>query len=65
MTAIQNKQKKASNNLRIQTKQRRYQEVVDLVRFDKSKLNILPKRILRGTIDPKNAADWSISTCRH
>jgi hypothetical protein len=55
--------KKASNNLKDTDKAKeRYQEVVDLVRFGKSKLNIFTeKEYYEGTIDPKNAADWNQS----
>lgn len=53
--------KKASNNLRDTDRAKeRYQEVVDLVRFGKSKLNIFTeKEYYEGTIDPKNGADWN------
>ena len=37
-----------------------YQEVVDLVRFGKSKLNIFTeKEYYEGYIDPSNGADWN------
>ncbi|TCU67812.1 type I restriction-modification system DNA methylase subunit [Tissierella praeacuta] len=55
--------KKASNNL-VDTDRakERYQEVVDLVRFGKSKLNIFTeKEYYEGTIDPKNGVDWNQS----
>lgn len=53
--------KKASNNLKDSDRAReRYQEVVDLVRFGKSKLNIFTeKEYYENTIDPKNGADWN------
>jgi hypothetical protein len=53
--------KKASNNLKdTQQAKARYQEVVDLVRFGKSKLNIFTdKEYYENTIDPKNGADWN------
>jgi len=55
--------KKASNNLRDTDRAKeRYQEVVDLVRFGKSKLNIFTeKEYYEGTIDPENGADWNQS----
>ena len=38
----------------------RYQELVELVRFGKSKLNIFTeKEYYEGTIDPQNGADWN------
>lgn len=53
--------KKASNNLKDTDHAReRYQEVVDLVRFGKSKLHYLTeKEYYEGTIDPENGADWN------
>lgn len=53
--------KKASCNLRDTDHAReRYQELVDLVRFGKAKLNILTeKEYYEGTIDPENGADWN------
>lgn len=53
--------KKSSNNLKdIDHAKERYQEVVDLVRFGKSKLNIFTdKEYYEGTIDPENGADWN------
>lgn len=55
--------KKATNNLRDTNRAKeRYQEVVDLVRYGKSKLNIFTeKEYYEGTIDPKNGADWNQS----
>lgn len=55
--------KKASNNLRDTDRAKeRYQEVVDLVRFGKSKLGILTEQeYYEGTIDPNNGADWNQS----
>lgn len=55
--------KKASNNLKDTDRAKeRYQEIVDLVRFGKSKLNILTeKEYYEGTIDPQNGADWNQS----
>ncbi|MGL4908198.1 MAG: HsdM family class I SAM-dependent methyltransferase [Bacteroidales bacterium] len=53
--------KKASCNLKDtnQAKQR-YQELVELVRFGKSKLNIFTdKEYYENTIDPTNGADWN------
>ena len=53
--------KKASKNLRDTDKAKeRYQEVVDLVRFGKSKLNIYTeKEYYEGKIDVENGADWN------
>lgn len=53
--------KKASKNLfDTDRAKERYQEVVDLVRFGKSKLNILTeKEYYEGHIDPENGADWN------
>lgn len=55
--------KKASNNLKDTDRAReRYQEVVDLVRFGKSKLNILTENeYYENTINPNNGADWNQS----
>lgn len=53
--------KKASNNLKdTDHAKERYQEVVDLVRFGKSKLCLFSeKEYYEGTIDPENGADWN------
>lgn len=53
--------KKASNNLKDTDKaKQRYQEVVDLVRFGKSKLKLfIEKEYYEGHIDPTNGADWN------
>ncbi len=55
--------KKASNNLKDTNKAKeRYEEIVNLVRFGKSKLNIFSeKEFYENTIDPKNGADWNQS----
>ncbi|MBQ8615555.1 MAG: N-6 DNA methylase [Clostridia bacterium] len=55
--------KKASINLRDTDRAKeRYQEIVDLVRFGKSKLNIFTeKEYFEGFIDPENGADWNQS----
>jgi N-6 DNA Methylase len=55
--------KKASNNLKDTDRAKeRYAELVDLVRFGTSKLNIFTEREYHeGTIDPKNGADWNQS----
>ena len=55
--------KKASNNLRdTDNAKGRYQELIDLVRFGKSKLNIFTaKEYYEGTIDINNGADWNQS----
>jgi N-6 DNA Methylase/VRR-NUC domain len=55
--------KKSSVNLKdtAQAKQR-YEEIANLVRFGKSKLNIFTEaEYLEGTIDPANGADWNQS----
>lgn len=55
--------KKASVNLRdTDHAKERYQEIVDLVRFGRKKLNIFTeKEYYEGTIDPENGADWNQS----
>lgn len=55
--------KKASNNLKDTNKAKeRYEEVVHLVRFGKSKLNIFTcKEYYERTIDPQNGADWNFN----
>ena len=55
--------KKGSNNLRdTDQAKERYEELVNLVRFGKSKLNIFTgKEYYEGTIDPQNGADWNQS----
>lgn len=53
--------KKASKNLfDTDRAKERYQEIVDLVRFGKSKLNIFTEEdYYEGHIDPANGADWN------
>ncbi|MED1789225.1 class I SAM-dependent DNA methyltransferase [Brevibacillus laterosporus] len=53
--------KKSSNNLKDTDRAKeRYQELVNLVRFGKSKLNIFTdKEYHENTIDPENGADWN------
>lgn len=53
--------KKASINLKDTNQAKeRYEELVNLVRFGKSKLNIFTeKEYYEGTIDPKNGTDWN------
>jgi len=55
--------KKSSNNLRDTDRAKeRYQEIVDLVRFGKQKLNIFTEsEYYEGYIDPENGADWNQS----
>jgi hypothetical protein len=55
--------KKGSNNLRDTDRAKeRYEEVVNLIRFGKSKLSIFTdKEYYEGNIDPKNGADWNQS----
>ncbi len=58
---IRTNRKKSSNNLKDtnQAKQR-YKELINLVRFGKSKLTIFTdKEYYENTIDPKNGADWN------
>ena len=53
--------KKASSNLKDTNQAKaRYEELVNLVRFGKSKLNIFTeKEYYENTIDPQNGADWN------
>ena len=53
--------KKASNNLKdTNHAKERYEELVNLVRFGKSKLNIFTeKEYYEGTIDPHSGTDWN------
>lgn len=53
--------KKASNNLKDTNQAKeRYEEIINLVRFGRSKLNIFTeKEYHEDTIDPKNGADWN------
>ncbi len=53
--------KKASNNLKDTNQAKeRYEELVNIVRFGKSKLSIFTdKEYYENTIDPKNGADWN------
>jgi hypothetical protein len=55
--------KKASNNLKDTNQAKeRYEELINLVRFGKSKLNIFTdKEYHEDTIDPKNGSDWNKS----
>ena len=56
--------KKANNNL-VDTNQakQRYEELVNIVRFGKSKLNIFSeKEFYEGNIDPTNGTDWNQSS---
>ncbi|MFV8347195.1 HsdM family class I SAM-dependent methyltransferase [Flavobacterium sp. ZB4P13] len=55
--------KKSSNNLKdTDQAKERYEELVSLVRFGKSKLNIFTeKEYHEATIDPKNGTDWNQS----
>jgi hypothetical protein len=62
-TRTARKKSKASLNLRDTDKAKeRYEELVHLVRFGKSKLSIFTeKEYYEGNIDPKNGADWNQS----
>ena len=53
--------KKSTRNLKDTNNAKdRYQEIVNLVRFGKSKLNIFSEQeYYEGTIDPENGADWN------
>lgn len=53
--------KKASNNLKdTDHAKERYEELVNLVRFGKSKLKYFTEQeYYEGTIDPENGADWN------
>lgn len=55
--------KKASNNLKDTDRaKQRYEELVNLVRFGKSKLSIFSENeYYEGNIDPTNGADWNQS----
>lgn len=55
--------RKSNNNLKdTDHAKERYQEVVDLVRFGKSKLNIFTEEeYYEGNIEPQNGADWNQS----
>ena len=55
--------KKSTNNLRDTNQAKeRYEEVINLVRFGKSKLNIFTeKEYHEATIDPTNGTDWNQS----
>jgi len=55
--------KKASNNLKdINNAKQRYEELVNLVEFGESELNIFTKKeYYENTIDPNNGADWNQS----
>src|SRR5690606_2094764 len=53
--------KKSSNNLKdTDNAKQRYEEVVNIVRFGKSKLNLIPeKNYFEGHINPTSGADWN------
>lgn len=55
--------RKSNNNLKdTDQAKERYQEIVDLVRFGKNKLNIFTdEEYYEGNIDPGNGADWNQS----
>ena len=60
-TRTNRRKAKASNNLRdTEQAKERYKELVDLVRFGKSKLNIFTeKEYYENTIDPESGEDWN------
>ncbi len=55
--------RKSSNNLKDTNQAKeRYEELINLVRFGRSKLSIFSNReYYEGTIDPKNGSDWNQS----
>ena len=55
--------RKSSNNLKdTDEAKERYEELINLVRFGRRKLDIFTdKEYYEGTIDPKNGADWNQS----
>lgn len=54
------KSKSSKNLIDADNAKERYQEVVKLVRFGKSKLNLFTEQeYYENTIDPKNGADWN------
>ena len=55
--------RKAINNLKnVDNAKERYEELVNLVRFGKSKLKLFTsKEYYEGTINPQNGADWNQS----
>ena len=55
--------KKSNNNLKDKDRaKQRYEELVNIVRFGKSKLNIFTeKEYYEGNIDPTNGTDWNQS----
>ena len=55
--------KKSTNNLRdTDNAKERYQELVNLVRFGKSKMSIFTEQdYFEGVIDPENGSDWNQS----
>ncbi|WP_455089471.1 HsdM family class I SAM-dependent methyltransferase [Peptoanaerobacter stomatis] len=61
---IRTNRKKSSINLKdTDNAKQRYQEIVDLVRFGKNKLNIFTeKEYYEGHIDTQNGADWNQSS---
>ena len=56
--------RKSTNNLKDTDRAKeRYEELVNLVRFGSSKLNIFTdNEYYENTIDPKNGTDWNQST---
>jgi N-6 DNA Methylase len=63
-TRANRKKAKVSSNLKDTDKAKeRYEEIVNLVRFGKTKLKIFTeKEYYEGTIDPENGADWNQTT---
>lgn len=60
--ASRKKASKSLNLVDIDQAKERYEELVNLVRFGKSKLNIFTEQeYYENTIDPKNGADWNQS----
>ena len=55
-----NRKKTSSNLKNTDRTKERYEELVNLVRFGKSKLNIFTdKEYYKGVIDPQNGVDWN------
>lgn len=60
---LRTSRRKSNNNLKdVDKAKERYEELVSLVRFGKSKLNIFSeKEFYENVIDPENGADWNQS----
>ncbi len=60
---IRTSRKKSNNNLKdVGNAKERYEELVNVVRFGRSKLNLIgDEHYYENTIDPQNGADWNQS----